>query len=121
MSVVDDDPTMTRLVGLIAEDLGYQVSRASSVKEFFSHYEAVRPDVIVSDIVMPETDGIELVQMLAQRECKASLILISGYEGKYLEITGKLAEFSGLRVLGVLEKPVTVDDMERVLRKALFP
>lgn len=117
--VIDDEPAMAELVNQIARSEGFDVRVASGVKKFRELFRAKPADVIVSDLVMPDTDGIELIQELADQECAAALILISGYQGKYLEIAAQLASLSGLNLITTLNKPFAVDALKVALRDAM--
>ena len=77
--------------------------------------EEFEPTVLMLDIVMPEPDGIEVVSWLAKTNYGGRVILMSGYGGKYVEVTSKIAEVKGLRLTETLTKPVS----PATLRKAV--
>jgi PleD family two-component response regulator len=56
--VVDDDPVILRLLKVNFEMEGYDVATASDGAEGLAAVRAARPDVIVSDIMMPKLDGL---------------------------------------------------------------
>jgi response regulator RpfG family c-di-GMP phosphodiesterase len=58
--VVDDSSTIRRLVGEALEEAGFQVTAAENGKQAMKMIEGRRPDLIISDIDMPEMNGIEL-------------------------------------------------------------
>lgn len=61
---VDDDPSMSRLFKYNLEKAGYECSVANSVDEALIMLRSSMPDVIVSDIMMPKTDGFEFRKMI---------------------------------------------------------
>jgi CheY-like chemotaxis protein len=65
--VVDDDDDGREMVAAILERCGSIVTRASSVREAVSQFDLHRPDVIVSDIGMPDQDGYELIRQIRAR------------------------------------------------------
>lgn len=67
--VVDDEPDFADFVKRTAEGMGYDVSALSDPNLFKEAYAAFKPNVIVLDMVMPDIEGIELVQWLAQQGC----------------------------------------------------
>jgi adenylate cyclase len=62
--VVDDDPVILRLLQVNFEMEGFTVAVASDGAEGFEVAKATAPDVIVSDVMMPKMNGIELVRAL---------------------------------------------------------
>jgi signal transduction histidine kinase/ActR/RegA family two-component response regulator len=60
--IVDDDPHSLEFARSALEQSGAHVATASSAKEARVHFEREPPDVILSDIVMPDEDGLELIR-----------------------------------------------------------
>ncbi|NOY22430.1 MAG: EAL domain-containing response regulator [Acidobacteria bacterium] len=115
--VIDDNPDMIRLISEIAEDSGFVVSSTTGADYFFSLYHADL-DVIVLDLIMPGMDGIELLRFLAEKQCKAAIILMSGCDKRVLDTAKELGQAHGLRVIGILPKPYRVMDFQVLLEKA---
>ena len=65
--VADDEPRITKLVSIALQDQGFRVVTAESGEEALRKAEEVRPDVVLLDIVMPDIDGIEVMQQLRER------------------------------------------------------
>jgi CheY-like chemotaxis protein len=63
-------------------------------------------DIIITDVMMPGVDGIELIAAL-QKECAGASLLITSANKPMLEMAVLLAKGYGLAVLGALPKPVT--------------
>ena len=83
--VADDEPRITKLVSIALQDQGFRVVTAESGEEALRKAEEVRPDVVLLDIVMPDIDGIEVMQQL-RYDCGLDLI-----EVKLAAETGDLA------------------------------
>jgi CheY-like chemotaxis protein len=113
---VDDEPDMAILVAEVAELEGYEARALTSGPALLAELAHRVPDVIVLDVVMPEMDGIELCRRLAERQCAAALVLISGYHGRYLHDVEALARARQLRVAGTLTKPVNLGHLRTLLR-----
>ena len=64
--IVDDDPVMLRLASIIISK-HFQVVTASSGEEALTIFEAEKPDLVLSDLLMPEMDGYELHRILQER------------------------------------------------------
>ncbi len=111
--VVEDEAEVRK----VAAELGFEVEVTTGAMAFKKAYDAFDPAVIVLDVVMPETDGIELMQWLAGRGCSAHLVVVTGYTPKYAELARKLGEASGMQSIVSLTKPVKL----AALRAALSP
>jgi CheY-like chemotaxis protein len=62
--VVDDDPTFCAVMRDILGGEGYEVHLAYDVRQALALLEHLRPDLILSDIMMPEIDGLTLIRDL---------------------------------------------------------
>lgn len=58
---VDDEPNIVRLIQVNLERQGYQVETANNGAQALAKIRASRPDLLVSDVMMPEMDGFELL------------------------------------------------------------
>lgn len=112
--VVDDEPDFAELVRDVGQEVGLQTIVAYDLAQFEERYS---PDlnIIVMDLSMPDADGIELTRWLSEQEYSAHLILMSGVDRQILESTKELATARGLNVIGVLQKPVCIDELEALL------
>lgn len=115
--VVDDEPEVAAFFGRTAERLGFVVTLAHSAREFDRLRRAEPPDVIALDVVLPETDGIELVGRLADEGCRCPIILFSGYPD-YLPLAVKLARARHLRLVYDCAKPFDLETIALALNRA---
>jgi EAL domain-containing protein (putative c-di-GMP-specific phosphodiesterase class I) len=60
-------------------------------------------------------DGVELLRLLAQQKCQAGIILISGTGKRIIESAGQLAQALGLTIVGNLQKPFRLAELEKAL------
>ena len=70
--VVEDDPDARELMQAVLEQRGATVVSAESVARAFEQLETARPDVIISDIAMPEEDGYVLIKKIRARGARKS-------------------------------------------------
>src|SRR5437867_1252984 len=77
--VDDDDKVLDLLIELLAHE-GYDVSGARNGSEAFNIAASFEPDVVISDVVMPVVDGLELCRRLKddERTTNVPILLISG-------------------------------------------
>ena len=62
--------------------------------------------------MMPEMDGIEVLRLLGEQQCKARIVLMSGMDNRVIETAEKLAHTLGLSVVGHLQKPFPLPELK---------
>src|SRR5690349_678964 len=96
--VIDDDPAMGRLVERAADGLGFEVVVTEDPSTVLNTALGWRPTVLMLDLRMPGTDGIELLRGLADDKCDAYVILMSAADEKVMETAVALGRDRGLRM-----------------------
>jgi signal transduction histidine kinase/ActR/RegA family two-component response regulator len=105
--VVEDDRDLCDLLRRVLERAGFVTAGVSNGREALQHIMTEPTDLIVTDIVMPEMDGVELMRVLQKERPNLPVIALSGGEDimEYSRIAGRL----GARV--ALRKPVVHADL----------
>ena len=112
--VVDDEPSVRRFASRVLVEAGYLVEEAmDGVTALERVTDGGRLDAVVSDIVMPRLNGVELVKALAVTHPALPIILMSGYASGQLEGMGIAAPCA------VLPKPFPGDRLLEELRRCL--
>jgi two-component system cell cycle sensor histidine kinase/response regulator CckA len=113
--VVDDEPAVRRFASRVLREAGYAVEEAADGMDALSLIRsgAVEFDAIVSDIVMPRMNGVELLQLLSQERPRLPVILISGYGSDQLNGRGIAPP------CGVLAKPFSPELLLAEVRRCL--
>jgi EAL domain-containing protein (putative c-di-GMP-specific phosphodiesterase class I)/FixJ family two-component response regulator len=112
--VIDDEADVGEFVCAAAQAMGFECSAATDAASFL---EMLTPDtaLILLDLVMPDVDGVEVLRLLGQQKCQASIIIMSCTGTRIMESAGQLAHVLGLSIVGQLQKPFRLAELEKVL------
>jgi EAL domain-containing protein (putative c-di-GMP-specific phosphodiesterase class I) len=113
--VVDDEPGVLDFVAAVARSLDYAVASSRTASEFLPLVDSFRPTLILLDLHLPDSDGVELLRLLGTRDCKAPIVLMSGVDERVLTTAHELGVARGLSMCGTLTKPVLVADLQKKL------
>lgn len=113
--VVDEEPDVVDFIGRTARAAGYSVASARSGAEFVQLYETFLPSLILMELQLPDTDGVELLRSLAARGCTAAIVLVGGMDERVLAAAHELGVGHGLAMCGTLSKPISVADLQTKL------
>jgi DNA-binding NtrC family response regulator len=113
--VVDDEPGIRRIIARILLGAGYSVHEAGDGIEALELINSGDPvtDVVVSDIVMPRLNGVELLEELSRSRPDLPIILISGYG------TAELSDRGVISPCAVLNKPFTPERLLAEVRRCI--
>jgi DNA-binding response OmpR family regulator len=76
--VIDDDAMVRETVIQILEDNGHQVTAAEDGRCGVALFRSQRPDLVITDIIMPEQEGIQTILEIRRLHAGAKIIAISG-------------------------------------------
>ena len=113
--VIDDDKEIGQLIRTVAEAEGIEARAASDIGSFKAAEDLLKPDIIVTDILMPDVDGIEVLKYLAERRSKARIIILSSGDVEVRRMAKELGEAYRLNIVANLGKPLRIDDFRRQL------
>jgi CheY-like chemotaxis protein len=113
--IVDDHAPIRALLRRILEEDGHQIREASNGEIGLRLYRDAPADLVITDIMMPERDGMEVTLALAQEFLDARVIAITGETGdqNFLNV----AKLFGAR--RVIQKPFIPREMRRAVRLVL--
>jgi CheY-like chemotaxis protein len=112
--VVDDEREVRLYFSNLLKDAGYEVLGAADGSEAVEAMRQSAADLILLDLVMPEQEGLETIQLLRAEFPAAKIVAISGkFEGKFLSVARHL----GAHV--ALAKPVAAEKLLATIRELL--
>ena len=112
--IVEDDDDARELMQAVLEQRGARVTAAESVLRAFQLLESAPPDVIVSDIAMPDEDGFSLARRIRELPADAGgrtpIVAVSAYAGASDRVRALAAGFDRY-----LHKPVDFDELSTTI------
>lgn len=113
--VVDDEPDIRRLVKEILEDESYIVTTAENAASAREELTRVRPDLMLLDIWMPDTDGMDLLRELSENEALPCPVIMMSGHGNIETAVDALR----LGAYDFIEKPVSMAKLLVTVQRAL--
>lgn len=112
--VVDDEPDLLMIISKVVRKFGFEVHTASGGTEALEVLSKHKVDIVISDVRMPDGDGIELLEKIRRKDPKIPVVfLITGFA----DITPDEAIKKGAQV--VLPKPFSVQQLHETIGKYL--
>ena len=108
--VVDDDDKLRDLLPLMLEPVGHTVTCARDGAEAVRMLDRQNFDLVITDIMMPEMDGIELIPKIRTRQPATRIVAVSG-GGKFFTTTSCLQIAKTLDAHAVVMKPFNRDQL----------
>jgi len=112
--VVDDEEVICDSCKRVLSRDGHEVNAALSAEEALDKLEKKRYDVVITDLRMPEIDGMELLRRLKKKEPSLDVIMITGYS-----TVSTAAEAAQLQVYDYIPKPFEPEELKNAVRRTL--
>lgn len=115
--VIDDEPLMRRTLRTALERAGHRVEEAQNGKEGLEKFSADTPDLVLTDIVMPDREGVETIGDIRRLNAKVPIIAMSGGGSVGGTLFLRLAEeFGATRTMA---KPIRNADLLKLVDECL--
>lgn len=101
--VIDDEPALREILSRVLIDAGHRVTGAGNGKEASKVLAAATFDIVLTDVIMPEKDGMQVISELRKKFPGIRIIAMSG--GGHVSRDQYLKIAKGLGAHAVLEKP----------------
>jgi len=115
--VIDDEAPIRNIIGLTLRKQSHEIIEAPNGKVGIECQRQNPADIVITDIIMPEQDGIETIMNLRKAFPQTKIIAMSGGgrigPGSYLEMAKKMGAHH------VLEKPLDRKELSAIIHKLL--
>jgi two-component system, OmpR family, response regulator len=115
--LVEDESALRELLAQFLEVRGYRVHAVSNGRLAARWLAAHSVDVVLTDLCMPDADGVELLMELRQRPVRTSVIAMSGGINGDAESLLHMATLLGAK--RTLQKPFALEELARVVREVV--
>jgi DNA-binding response OmpR family regulator len=116
--IIDDNENMLRMMGDLLSRSGYNVLSAPDGVNGMKTYHANPPDLVITDIIMPDKEGLEVIMELVKQEPRPKIIAMSG--GGMMEPQTYLSLARKLGADQVIEKPFRSAELLSLIEKLLI-
>lgn len=115
--IVDDDPMIRKMLTQAFIDENYDVISAPDGKTALRKFSTEDIDVVITDIIMPDMEGIETIRELRKIKPDAKIIAFSG--GGSISPEGYLKVASSMGAQYTFQKPISIKELSKAVKDLL--
>ena len=115
--LVDDDDQFRDMARVLLERQGHMVEIARNGNEALARYRELRPDLVITDVIMPDMEGLETIRELRRISADIKIIAMSGGGRKSTSMYLKHAKEMG--AAAILAKPFSNLELTQAIETAL--
>lgn len=112
--VVDDDESTRESLSTYLGEIGYEVHTSNGAREGLSLVKKINPDLVISDIKMPEVSGLELLPQIKEYDALIQVIIITAFDDMNSTISAMQ-----LGAYDYIEKPIDILRLKHTIKRAL--
>jgi two-component system response regulator PilR (NtrC family) len=112
--LVDDEPDILELLELALQKMGLEVDKAGNVREALAKLAASKYDLCLTDMRLPDGDGLQIVQHIAQQNMDVPVAVITAHGNMENAVAALKAG-----AFDYLSKPVSLDQLRALVNSAL--
>ena len=117
--VIDDQTGITKVVELIARQLGLNTKSLNDSSQATELFIAFKPDIVMLDMIMPEKDGIDVLNEILLTGIPVKVVLTSGFSDSYLRLAEGVARFHENPHVSILRKPFRREELLNLLSQLM--
>jgi DNA-binding NtrC family response regulator len=106
--VIDDEKDLLELLALYFEDNGHKIVVFENSQDLERSFEKNDPIAIVTDLIIPNDSGLEIIKNIRKTNTKVPIYVISGYPAIHNK-----SEFEELGVTAIISKPFNMNDFAK--------
>ena len=115
--IIEDNEDMRGMLALALRHEGFEVALAADGARALEELQKAPADLIVTDLFMPDKDGIETIEEIRRKHPAAKIVAMSGWQSEqgpdYLDVAREIG------AIGTLRKPFDPADLVRIIRQVL--
>jgi DNA-binding NtrC family response regulator len=115
--VIDDDDGVRTTLDHLLRDAGYEIATAEDGLRGMAMFRSEQPDLVITDIIMPEQEGIQTIAAMRKARPDAKIIAISG--SRSLGNTDFLKMARSLGAMDIVSKPFDADELLTIVKNCL--
>ena len=115
--VIDDDALVRTTLEYLLRDAGYEIATAEDGVRGMAMFRSEQPDLVITDIIMPEQEGIQTINEMRKAKPDAKIIAISG--------SGRIGNVDFLKMarslgaMDIVSKPFNADELLTIVENCL--
>ncbi len=113
--VDDEEMVVTSIKSFLTLETDYEVVAFTSPKEALEHVREHKVDLVISDFLMPDMDGLEFLAHVKDLQPEATRVLLTGYADK----ENAIKAINDVGLYQYIEKPWENDDLKLIIRNGL--
>lgn len=112
--IVDDDPLVLELLGISIGSFGFAFAAANNGREAIAMLQKQEFEIVITDMVMPEVDGMQLLEHVKKHHPRTDVIVVTGYTGTFSYMDVIRAGASDF-----ISKPFNTDELEAKINRLI--
>ena len=112
---MDDESAFLDIIETVAKSANFATTVTTDALVFRDALITQPPSVVLLDLQMPGCDGIELLRVLADSQCRAKIVLMSGFDARVLSMAREVGRELGLQMHEPLQKPIRPAELRQLL------
>ena len=112
--VVDDEPDLREVMTFVMSEMGFDVIEASGGNKALKLIQSESVHLVISDVRMPDGNGIDLCKNIRALNLKPAIILVTGFS----DLTPEMLDALGVQAL--VNKPFSLEDLGKLAKKLLI-
>lgn len=112
--IIDDEASILELMSKCCRSLGHEVTACESGTAGIAALRAVRPEVVIVDLLIPDANGLDIIKLCRSELPSAAVIMVTGHGS-----VESAVEAMRLGAFDYLSKPFDISDLKRTVDQAL--